>query len=304
MTAKTTEGGVPLETQKGEWQDPAARRDREYTRKMQEFFAPEAPPKKAAAPQAPAPEAPAAQAAGKEAATKRLGLVFVAVGAVMALVLGWWVYSTFSGGLFGGGAEEAQAPDGSAPQASAAATAGAEPLTPEETNIVFEKPREPEGGQGAYSLKVGQYTWSGEKSVDGKVEQVVLEGRTAAHFTTAVRLTQGEITTGVFGRAEPGQPLWHATFQRTTSGGREHTMGTYQAVDAGQVILQGAYTDRVVQDNPEDEPDVVVREYVEADPREENPTPERYAVTFRAPSGTPIPWLVGWTPPDPVEDDA
>jgi hypothetical protein len=291
--------------QRGEWQDPTTKQDNEYLARMKEFFAPEQAPEKPraqpATPQAAPSPAGSALTPKPDASPKKLGLVLVGVGAVMALALAWWVYSSFSGGRSGGGEEapaEAQRP--AAPTAVAAEVV--EAPAPKETGIVFEKPDAPKGADGPYSLKVGQYTWSGEKSVDGNVEQIVLEGRTAAHFTTAVRLTEGEITTGVFGRAEPNKPLWHATFQRTTTSGQEHTMGTYQAIDGGRVILEGAYTDRVVQDNPKDEPDVIERTYVEADPREA-PTPDRYAVTFRAPPNTPIPWLVGWTPPEPVEDE-
>ena len=161
---------------------------------------------------------------------------------------------------------------------------------PIETNLTFEA----QDGEGdAYAIRMGEYEWEGTKGMNGDVEEVVLEGRTAAHFTTAVRLADGEITTGVFGRAEPDRPLWHATYQRTTTDGQRATTGTYQAIEKKRVILEGAYTDRIVEDRPGDEPDVIVRDYVEEDPREGEQDVDRFRAKFEAEEGTVVPWLPG-----------
>jgi hypothetical protein len=296
----------------GEWSSPERQQDLKYQERMKEFFAPRKDADKTPRNGAlrhpfkddTAVISPAERNGGGQTASLlqqpregwRLREVPVAVlfalAALAVVVLAFWF-------VFLRGGEEA--PQGSTPERAPAVAEGG-PLEPRETGIVFQKPDEPQGGTGPYSLTVGKYTWEGTRQVNDDVEEVVLEGRTAAHFTTAVRLTDGEITTGVFGRAEPGKPLWHATFQRTTTIGEESTTGTYQAIDGGRVILEGAYTDRVVKDNPGDEPDDIVRTYVEVDPRDPPEEATRYAISIHAPEGTPIPWLVGWTPPDPVEE--
>ena len=187
--------------------------------------------------------------------------------------------------IFGRGGGDA----GQAPEKTPAAISEDAP-EPIDTNLTFEA----QDGEGkAYTVRMGDYEWEGTKGMNGDVDEVVLEGRTAAHFTTAVRLADGEITTGVFGRAEPDKPLWHATFQRTTSDGQQATTGTYQVIDKKKVILEGAYTDRIVDDNPGDEPDVVVREYVEGDPQKGDEDVERFRAKFRATEGAEIPWLPG-----------
>jgi hypothetical protein len=234
-------------------------------------------------------------AAGAEEGSRKRGVltsIALAAAALFVLFLIFLGYKL----LFGGGGKN-DADAGSPGSSQALSVDGIEA---KETNLVFEKPVE--GEDGSYSIRLGEYAWEGMKELKGDVEEVVLEGRTAANFTTAVRLTHGEITTGVFGRAEPDKPMWHATFQRTTTNGEESTNGTYQAVDEGQVILEGAYFDRVVEDNPGDEKDVIVRTYVEGDPRKEGEDLTRYARTYRAPEGTLVPWMPGWEEPDPLPD--
>lgn len=187
--------------------------------------------------------------------------------------------------LFGRGEGEA----GQEPQKTpAAAPSASEPI---DTNLTFET-RDDLAGD-AYAIRMGEYEWEGTRGMNGDVDEVVLEGRTAAHFTTAVRLSDGEITTGVFGRAEPDRPLWHATYQRTTTDGQRATTGTYQVIEKKRVVLEGAYTDRIVEDRPGDEPDVIVREYVEGDPREGEEAVERFRAKFESDEGAEIPWLPG-----------
>ena len=319
----------------GRWASPERQEDEKYQEKMREFFAPSTsqqqtpkngahrhPLKDDTAVMGPASPAdtdngyavghangrlrggllgrPVPEA--EEGTRKRelLTFAFLAAAVLFVLFLAFVGYKI----LFGGGDEGAQG--GSSPSSQAVSVGGIEP---QDTNLLFEKPFEKsdgsrsfEGPDGSYAVGLGEYEWEGTKELKGDVEEVVLEGRTAANFTTAVRLTHGEITTGVFGRAEPDKPMWHATFQRTTTGGEESTNGTYQAVDEGQVILEGAYFDRIVEDNPGDEPDVIVRTYVEGDPRKEGEDLTRYARTYRAPEGTLIPWMPGWEEPDPVPE--
>lgn len=290
----------------GEWSSPERQEDLKYQEKMKEFFAPGGASGSARHPlrdettvmQPVNPGAvrarngsagPAGSAAISGSGGVGLGRVLVVAGMALAGLL---VVSLIAWLLFGRGGGET----GGAERAPVAQSVAAPEV--EETNLLFEA----EEGEGdAYAIRLGEYEWEGTEAMNGDVEEVVLEGRTAAHFTTAVRLADGEITTGVFGRAEPGKPLWHATFQRTTSGGEQATTGTYQVVDDQKVILEGAYTDRVVEDNPGDEPDEIVREYVEGDPAAGGEDVERYRVSFRAAEGVLIPWLPGWEPPDPVE---
>ncbi|MGB3632815.1 MAG: hypothetical protein WA982_02115 [Rubrobacteraceae bacterium] len=201
--------------------------------------------------------------------------------------------------LFGRGGGEA----GQEPQKTPASEATPSASEPIDTNLTFEVQDELPGE--AYAIRMGEYEWEGTKGMNGDVKEAVLEGRTAAHFTTAVQLSDGEITTGVFGRAEPDRPLWHATYQRTTTDGQRATTGTYQAIEKRRVVLEGAYTDRIVEDRPGDEPDVIVREYVEGDPRKGEEEMKRFSAKFEAEEGAEIPWLPG----NPIaeggaEDDA
>ena len=296
----------------GEWSSPERQEDLKYQERMKEFFAPRKdahntprngalrhPLKDDTAVISPADRNGGGQTASLPQQPREgwrlrevLMVALFALAALAVVVLAFW-------SVFLRGSDDT--PQGSSPERIPAVADG-EALKPRETGVVFQKPDEPKGETGPYSLTVGKYTWEGARQLRDDVEEIVLEGRTAAHFTTAVKLTDGEITTGVFGRAEPNKPLWHATFQRTRTNGEESTTGTYQAIDGGRVILEGAYTDRVVKDNPAGEPDDIVRTYVEVDPRDPPEEATRYAVSFHAPEGTPIPWLVGWTPPEPVED--
>ncbi|MGF1471722.1 MAG: hypothetical protein ACFB50_08285 [Rubrobacteraceae bacterium] len=207
-------------------------------------------------------------------------ILLYALGALMVILFLIFVVWFF---FLRGGGEAGQEQSQETPAARAA-------FQPIETNLTLEA----QDGEGdAYAIRMGEYEWEGTKGMNGDVNEVVLEGRTAAHFTTAVQLAEGEITTGVFGRAEPDRPLWHATFQRTNSDGQQATTGTYQAIDKKQVILEGAYIDRVVEDNPGDEPDVIVRDYIEGDPRKGEEDVERFSAEFRASEGVEIPWLPG-----------
>ena len=282
----------------GQWTSPEKQADEEYQRKMKDFFAPggagvRGPLKDdttvipsigangepggaqnghAAAPASAAIPGPRRPPLGR----LLLAGVLVPVGVLFVVLLAWLV--------FGRGGGEGRA----AERAPVAAGAAAPAI--EETNQVFEAV---DGEGEAYAVRLGEYEWEGTEAMNGDVEEVVLEGRTAAHFTTAVRLADGEIQTGVFGRAEPGRPMWHATFQRTTTGGQQTTAGTYTVVEDETVVLEGAYTDRVVEDNPEGEPDRVVREYVEGDPAAGGEDVERFRVSFEAEEGVELPWLPG-----------
>lgn len=207
-------------------------------------------------------------------------LLFALGALVVVLFLIFVVWFLF---LRGGGEAGQEQPQ----KTPAAAPAASEPI---ETNLTFEVQ---EGEGDAYAIRMGEYEWEGTRGMNGDVNEVVLEGRTAAHFTTAVQLSDGEITTGVFGRAEPDRPLWHATYQRTTTDGQRATTGTYQAIEKKRVVLEGAYTDRTVDDRPGDEPDVIVREYVEGDPRKGEEEMERFSAKFEAEEGAEIPWLPG-----------
>lgn len=299
---------------KGEWSNPTRRRDEHYEAKMQEMFAPEqerprtngarhplredstavlppvAPRPNGAAPGQPQRVPQGDAETGELKARRRiLPIALACAAALLVLFVG---YRIVFGGEAGG---EASEPPAGAP--GGAAQVSMDAGTPKETNLVFRKPVE--GQDDSYTVGLGEYEWEGTKKLNGDVEEVVLEGRTAANFTTAVRLAEGEITTGVFGRAEPEKPMWQATFLRTTTGGRETTTGNYHAVDGGQVILEGSYFDRVVEDNPGDEADDIVRTYVEGDPRDGGGDLTRYSVIFHAPEGTEIPWLPGWREPAP-----
>ena len=311
------------EVRRGEWTSPEKQQDEEYQAKMKNFFAPhqQQTPKPAGRGRGPLADdtavlprvdhaAASSTAHGSAGAPggatggvlggavpedgsarplrEMLAFVLLAGAALCVLALLFWFF-------FLRGGEDEAAKD--APSDASVSVAG---LKAKDTNLVFQKPVE--GKDGSYSIRLGEYEWEGTKKLNGDVEEVVLEGRTAANFTTAVRLTHGQITTGVFGRAEPSKPMWEATFLRTTTNGRETTTGNYHAVDEGEVILQGSYFDRVVEDNAGDEPDVIVRTYVEGDPREEGSNLTRYSATFRAPEETEIPWLPGWHEPAAVPE--
>lgn len=157
-----------------------------------------------------------------------------------------------------------------------------------ETGVVFEAPVEKDGD---YYLKVGEISWKG-KLEDAEGGQILtLEGTTAAQFKT-IEVPDGTITTGVFGRAEPGKPILYATFQRTNAGEEEITQGTYQVMNGGEVLVSGDYRDRRSGDT-------VTRVYVEDDLPQTDPGVDRtYSVEFVAPPEVPIPALVGWEQPE------
>ena len=209
----------------------------------------------------------------------------LAGGAVLILVI---VMSTR---MLGGPAE---APPAEAPPSNEAAQqeqAG----TPEpagevqDTGVEF---AEPVTENGAYYLRSGEISWKGKVEQSETGEELTLEGPTAAQFKRAVALPHGQIMTGVFGRAQPDQPIVHGTFHRVTLGDRETTTGTYKAVDDQQVLADGYYTD-------ERDGDTVVRTYQETLPQTDEK--RSYRVSFEAPAGVPIPTLIGWVPP-PLPD--
>ena len=302
------------ENREGKWASPERQQDLKYQKTMQDYFAPKSTGANGGRLRGPLRDDTAVidrpepghdggfsdNAAGANSGTKETiipgkaglnlrqillyGLAALAI--LVVLVLTWWLF-------FGrGGAETSPSQESQAPQApqEAPVAASAGVAEPTETNLTFEA----EDGEGdAYSIRMGEYEWEGTKGMNGDVDEVVLEGRTAAHFTTAVRLSDGEITTGVFGRAEPDKPLWHATYQRTTTDGRQSTTGTYQVIDQKRVILEGAYTDRVVEDSPGNELDLIQRTYVEGNPDEGGENAERFDVLFEASEGAEVPWLPG-----------
>jgi hypothetical protein len=138
--------------------------------------------------------------------------------------------------------------------------------------------------------------WKGKLEKTDAGEVLTLEGPTAAQFRRAITLPDVSVTTGVIGRAEPGGPILHATFQRTDAGGEELTQGTYTVVDGDKILVEGHYADR--RDG-----DAVTRTYTEdGNPAADPGTDRRYAVRFEAPAGVSIPILVGWRPPEPATD--
>ena len=159
----------------------------------------------------------------------------------------------------------------------------------QDTGVTF---AEPIMEDGSYYLRSGEISWKGKVEQSDTGEELTLEGPTAAQFKRAVALPHGEIMTGVFGRAQPDQPIVHGTFHRVTLGEDETTSGTYKAVVDQQVLADGNYTD-------ERDGDTVVRTYRETLPQ----TGEQraYRVSFDAPAGVPIPTLIGWEPP-PLPD--
>lgn len=207
-----------------------------------------------------------------------------------------------AGNVFGGpeNAQDAsgagpapQQADGSGTQGGSLATPfGAEGLTVRDTGVVFRQPVVK--ADGTYYEGAGEIAWKGKKEATDTGTQYTLEGPTAAQFKTSVALPNGSITTGVFGRAAPGKPMFHATFHRTTMGEEEVTSGTYYALDGSRVIVEGTYSD--TRDGSH-----VTRTYSEAAPGSESFN--RYAVAFEAPAGALIPVLVGWKPPAEVDED-
>jgi len=273
------------------WSSPSKRDEEAYQKTLDALFG--TGPKNAAktSESDAAVAEPATRETGAEETSGKAPVVAaVAAGSLLLVVLiagVSWVLPRVLGG------------EGEPPTTRAPAVGTAE-VGPKPTGVVFPKPKEGEGG--SYDLTVGEYTWSGRKTASEDGEEVVLEGRTAAHFTRAVALRDGSITTGVFGRAEPDGLVWHATFQRTALGDGQHTAGTYQVVDGGRLLLEGEYADRLVEDRSGGEPDVYVRTYSEGPPDEPPEERRRYTARFEAAPGVPIPWLPGWQPPKTIPD--
>jgi len=193
------------------------------------------------------------------------------------------------GRVFGGEGQSGSVPEGGgAAEGAPHAPEGGASLRAQDTGVVVQRP---EIKDGSYYLQVGDIAWKGKIVNTETGQELTLEGATAAQFKDAVALTHGSITTGVFGRAEPGKPTIHATFQRTTIGEQEETQGTYEAIDGGDVILKGYYDD--TRDG-----NTVTRVYSERAPG--STEWRRYAVRFEAPPGVPIPALIGWEPPEPA----
>jgi hypothetical protein len=209
---------------------------------------------------------------------------YAVAGVVIAVVL-LFAASKVVPALFGGGDEAATAPQAARQAPQETGPQGS--LAVRDTGIGIAEPVEKDG---AYYLRSGEIAWKGKLENTDTGEVLTLEGPTAAQFKRAITLPGGSITTGVFGRAEPGKPILHATFHRVSVGEQEYTTGTYVAVDEGRVLVKGSYSD-------ERHGDAVVRTYTEHAPGlgEE----ERYAVRFEAPPGVPIPALVGWQAPAP-----
>jgi hypothetical protein len=202
---------------------------------------------------------------------------FVAGAAVLLLVI---VLLTRGGG--GGAPEEAADPSPSKqPEPVASEPAG--PI--EDTGIGFAEPVKKDGG---YYLRSGEISWKGKIETNDTGQVLTLEGPTAAQFKRAVALPHGEIMTGVFGRAQPDQPVVHGTFHRVSFKDEERTTGTYYAVEDQTVLVEGTYIDERDGDN-------VVRTYHDDYP--EGKKDRSYRVSFEAPPGVPIPTLAGWEPP-------
>lgn len=211
---------------------------------------------------------------------------YFVVGAAAAIVVVMLVVGRLAGGGEQAPQRQADPSDDAAPTQQSA-----EPLQPAETGVVFE---EPEQKDDAYYLKAGDIAWKGELETTDTGQQLTLEGPWAAQFKESVAFAQGSITTGVFGRAESGQPVVHGTYHRTVVGDEEVANGTYSAVDDGRILVEGTYSD-------ERDGDTVVRTYREWAPTSpENVT--TYAASFEAPPRVPVPALIGWKPPAPVEE--
>lgn len=208
--------------------------------------------------------------------------------------------------LFSGGSgEEAQtaapqAPTQGEPAAQETPTQGnTADLPVTDTGIVLTEKEE----NGAYYVSAGEidgkpFAWGGKTEDTEEGPKTTLEGPTAFEEVRSVELEGGgSVTPGSFGRAEPGQPILYVTQQRTTIGGKSYTGGHFDVFEEDRLILTGDFTDQVVEDNPGDEPDEIVRLY------EEHPagsTAEKaYKVGFKAKSDRPVPALIGWRPPAP-----
>lgn len=309
------------------WSSPAAEEENKYLKSLQTLLGP-----KQAGPEAKRkkpgkdPDTLLYEAAGSgvqgvdvgsDSKVDKAALVFIGcVIAALIVVLGITYLVFFRDGDSGAAQEgrergQAQQQAQQQPQApsqgdSAVPELGA--IEPEPTGIVFQKPRV---NGDKYSLTVGDYTWSGKVFTTENSKQWVLEGTTAAHFTRAVDLPDEDgdgkkdwITTGVFGRAEPGQPILHATFQRTRVAEKQQTTGTYQLIDSGEVALEGTYTDRVTKDNPKDQPDKIVRYYMQSPPGAPPDEATVEAYEYKAHPNALIPGLVGWEAPAGEEGDA
>ena len=143
-----------------------------------------------------------------------------------------------------------------------AAPSASEPI---ETNLTFEA----QDGEGdAYAIRMGEYEWEGTKRMNGDVERGGFGGpdRGALHDRRSARRRQRSRPASSAGRSRT-RPLvarhLSAHQNRWAAGDHWHLPSHRQK---SEVVLEGAYTDRIVEDNPGDEPDVVVREYVEGDP--------------------------------------
>lgn len=212
--------------------------------------------------------------------------------------------------LFAGGAEEeaqTAAPpapaQGEPPAQETPAQGNTADLPVTDTGIVLTEKEE----NGAYYVSAGEidgkpFAWGGKTEETEEGPKTTLEGPTAFEEVRSVELEGGgSITPGSFGRAEPEQPVLYVNFMRTTDGTGSHTNGEYHAVEEApgedRLVLTGSFSDQVVEDNPGDEPDEIVRLY------EEHPagsTAEKaYKVGFKAQSDRPIPALIGWRPPAP-----
>ena len=160
-----------------------------------------------------------------------------------------------------------------------------------QTGVVVEATGSEEGQE----ITIDGRVWRGESQVPADGQRITtFEGPTAAQFKQGFRLPEGgSVTTGVFAAAEPGQPVFHATFHQHDGQEGAETSGTYYVVDDDALLVRGTYTD-------DREGERVTRTYTEqtADGAERN-----YRVGFRIETrggeAPPIPDLVGWTPPDP-----
>jgi hypothetical protein len=228
-----------------------------------------------------------ATSAGRAAQTPQETLKRSAPLAVGALVLVVGVVILLRA-LFGGGEQPAKQGEPAHEVNPAGRSALPAPGEARETGVIFEAPVEKDGD---YYLKVGEISWKGklEEAEGGQV--LTLEGTTAAQFRT-IEVPDGKITTGIFGRAEPGKPILYANFLRTNTSGEEITQGTYQVTNAGEVLVSGDYRDQRSGDT-------VTRVYVEDDNPQTDPGVDRtYSVKFVAPPEVPIPALVGWEQPE------
>lgn len=160
-----------------------------------------------------------------------------------------------------------------------------------QTGVVVEATGSEEGQE----ITIDDRVWRGESQVPADGQRITtFEGPTAAQFKQGFRLPEGgSVTTGVFAAAEPGQPVFHATFHEHDGQEGAETSGTYYVVDDGALLVRGTYTD-------DREGERVTRTYTEqtADGAERS-----YRVGFRIEAqggeAPPIPDLVGWTPPEP-----